>query len=114
MLTLDDDAGTTGDFTGTNHLDLAVSNTSDPLGTWTIYRLPVQDDGTAGHARPPLPAERGLRAVHRRLPAHRRRRQRLLHHDERVLVLPGPEFNAAQIYAFSKAALASGAARTSR
>ena len=45
-----------------------------------------------GHARPPLPAQEQRfrsRAVHRRLPAHRRRRQRLLPHDERVLVLPG-------------------------
>lgn len=35
-------------FTGTNHLDLAVSNSSDPAGSWTIYRIPVQDDGTDG------------------------------------------------------------------
>jgi hypothetical protein len=37
-----------GNFTGTNHLDLAVSNTGDPTGTWTIYRTPTQDDGTQG------------------------------------------------------------------
>jgi hypothetical protein len=37
-----------GRFIGPNHLDVAVSNTSDPTGTWTIYRIPVQDDGTAG------------------------------------------------------------------
>jgi len=37
-----------GAFTGQNHLDLAVSNTSNPTGTWTIYRIPVQDDGTQG------------------------------------------------------------------
>jgi len=35
-------------FTGTNHLDLAVSDTSDPAGTWTVYRIAVQDDGTQG------------------------------------------------------------------
>jgi len=35
-------------FTGTNHLDIAVSNTSDPTGTWSIYHIPVQDDGTQG------------------------------------------------------------------
>jgi hypothetical protein len=29
-------------------LDIAVSNTPSPLGTWTIYRIPVQDDGTQG------------------------------------------------------------------
>jgi hypothetical protein len=38
----------TGAFTGTNHLDIAVSQTSSPLGGWNIYRLPVQDDGTQG------------------------------------------------------------------
>ncbi len=35
-------------MTGRNHLDIAVSNSSNPLGTWTIYRVPVQDDGTEG------------------------------------------------------------------
>ena len=34
----------TGDFTGRNSLDIAV--TKKPTGTWRIYRLPVQDDGT--------------------------------------------------------------------
>jgi hypothetical protein len=38
----------TGDFTGTNHLDVAVSDTASPLGTWTVYRIPVQDDGSDG------------------------------------------------------------------
>ncbi len=37
-----------GAFTGTNHLDLAVSNSSNPLDGWTVFRIPVQDDGTAG------------------------------------------------------------------
>ncbi|TMA21619.1 MAG: hypothetical protein E6J85_07235 [Deltaproteobacteria bacterium] len=35
-------------LSGRNHLDIAVSNTASPLGTWTIYRVPVQDDGTEG------------------------------------------------------------------
>jgi len=39
---------TRGRFIGPNHLDVAVSNTSDPTGAWTIYRIPVQDDGTDG------------------------------------------------------------------
>lgn len=46
-LTLDTDPHT-GAFLGTNHLDLAVSNTSSPLGKWTIYSIPAQDDGTQG------------------------------------------------------------------
>jgi len=37
-----------GDFKGTNSLSLAVSNTGDPTGTWTVYNIPVQDDGTQG------------------------------------------------------------------
>jgi hypothetical protein len=38
----------TGDFLGTNHLDLAISNTSNPTGTWTTYKIPAQNDGTEG------------------------------------------------------------------
>src|SRR5437764_565034 len=38
----------TGDFTGRNTLYIAVSQTSSPLGSWTIYHLPVTDDGTEG------------------------------------------------------------------
>lgn len=47
VLTLDVDP-TTGNFLGSNHLDLAVSATSNPLGNWNVYRLPVQNDGTDG------------------------------------------------------------------
>src|SRR6266542_2651984 len=47
VLTLDR-VGTTGALSGKNHLDVAVSNTSNPTGAWTIYRVPVQDDGTDG------------------------------------------------------------------
>lgn len=47
VLTIDR-VGTTSAFAGTNHLDLAVSNTSDPTGSWTIYRIPVQNNGTDG------------------------------------------------------------------
>ncbi len=38
----------TGDFTGKNYLDLAVSNSSDPTGSWTVYRIPGMNDGTEG------------------------------------------------------------------
>lgn len=39
---------TSSALSGRNHLDIAVSDTSSPLGAWTIYRIPVQDDGTEG------------------------------------------------------------------
>jgi hypothetical protein len=43
-----DHVGTTAALAGTNHLDIAVSDTGNPLGSWTIYRLPVQNNGTQG------------------------------------------------------------------
>jgi len=44
---------TTGAFTHVNHLDLAVSQTSDPTGGWNIYRIDVTNDGTnAGGVNP--------------------------------------------------------------
>ena len=45
VLTLDVSAAS-GSFAGPNHLDLAVSQTASPLGKWTIYHIPVQDDGS--------------------------------------------------------------------
>lgn len=47
VLTLDQDP-TSGNFTGKNRLDLAVSTTSNPTGLWNRYALPVQNDGTQG------------------------------------------------------------------
>ncbi len=38
----------TGADLGPNHLDLAVSQTSSPLGAWNIYKIPAQNDGTEG------------------------------------------------------------------
>ncbi len=35
-----------GYLTGTNHLDLAVSNSGDPTGTWSLYTLDVTNDGS--------------------------------------------------------------------
>ena len=37
-----------GDLTGKNTLDIAVSKSSDPTGGWFLYRLPIQNDGTDG------------------------------------------------------------------
>ncbi len=47
VLTLDR-VGTTSALAGTNHLDIAVSQTADPTGAWNVYRIPVQNDGTEG------------------------------------------------------------------
>jgi len=105
-----------GGFLGPNHLDIAVSNSSDPTGSWTIYRLPVQDDGTAGtpnhhcgHDAPP--------------PAYRTNPDACLGDYPHIGIdatgfylttneyeFFGDTFVGAQLYAFSKAQLASGAA----
>ena len=47
VLTLDH-VGLTAATNGNNHLDIAVSDTGDPTGTWTVYQLAVQNNGTGG------------------------------------------------------------------
>ncbi len=47
VLTLDH-VGTTANLSGTNHLDIAVSQTSNPTGAWNLFKLPVQNNGTEG------------------------------------------------------------------
>ncbi|MGN6753854.1 MAG: hypothetical protein ACTHJJ_15035 [Intrasporangium sp.] len=43
----------TGAYTTQNHLDIAVSQSANPVGAWNIYRLNVTDDGTnAGGVNP--------------------------------------------------------------
>ena len=85
-----------------NHLDLAVSQTSNPTGSWNIYKIDVTNDGHEHRRRESGP-------VPRRLSAHRRRRERHLPHDELVSV-GRQRLRGAQIYALSKAQLAAGAA----
>lgn len=101
-------------FTGTNHLDLAVSNTSDPAGAWTIYRIPVQDDGTDGtpnhhcspgtSTAPPLPTN--PTACFGDYP-HIGSDANGIYLTTNEYSFFGPEFHGAQIYALSKAQLAS-------
>jgi hypothetical protein len=92
----------TGALTGPNHLDIAVSEGSSATsGNWTIYRLPVQDDGSQGTPNhgcslgpcigdyPHIGADANGFYV-----------------TTNEYSLFGPEFKAAQIYAFSKRALA--------
>ena len=106
-----------GDFTGTNHLDLAVSQTGNPAGAWTIYRLPVQDDGSQGtpnhgcrgippYGQPTLPTNpNACLGDYPHLGA-----------DANGVYLTtneysffGNDFHGAQVYAFPKAALAARA-----
>ncbi|HET9552938.1 MAG TPA: hypothetical protein VFP50_08230 [Anaeromyxobacteraceae bacterium] len=102
----------TGAILGPNHLDLAVSDGPSPLGTWTIYRLPTQDDGTQGtpdHGCSLNPDGTGHGPCFGDYPH--------LGADASALVLTtnefslfGPEFHGANVYALSKRALAAAAA----
>src|SRR3954465_7959613 len=46
VLTLDRAIPTSQALSGRNHLDIAVSDTSNPTGSWTIFKLPVQNDAS--------------------------------------------------------------------
>jgi hypothetical protein len=91
---------TTGAFTGANYLDIAV--TQKPTGSWRIYRLPVQDDGSEGTP------------VHPNCPCigdypHIGFDGYGFYITTNEYSFFGPEYNSAQVYAFDKKALATGA-----
>jgi hypothetical protein len=98
VLTLDVDPDT-GDFTLTNHLDIAVAK--DPLGTWTKYSLDATDNGNNGspiHPHCPCIGD----YPHIGVDSHG------FYITTNEYSFVGPEYNSAQIYAFSKRAFARG------
>jgi hypothetical protein len=107
VLTLDIDPGS-GAFLGSNHLDIAVSQSADPTGSWTIYRVPVQDDGTQGTPNHGCSGGPCIGDY-----PHIGADANGFYITTNEYSLFGPEFHGAQIYAFSKSALASNAASVS-
>jgi hypothetical protein len=111
VLTLDTRSNN-GHFIGTNHLDLAVSATSSPLGAWKIYTIPVQDDGTQG--TPDHGCTTGLDANGNPIGhgpclgdyPHIGADSNGFYITTNEYSFFGFDFHGAQIYAFSKAALA--------
>jgi len=102
----------TGAFTGKNHLDLAVSHTSNPTGSWTIYRLPVQDDGTDGtpdHGCPLNDDGTGHGPCLGDYPHIGADANGIYVTTNEYAFFPSFVYMGSQVYAFSKAALASGA-----
>jgi hypothetical protein len=95
-----------GTFTGRNTIDVAVSNTGDPTGDWTIYYVPAQNDGTEGtpnhgctlDGKTPGPCFQDY--------PHVGADQYGVYVSTNEYDLFGPNFNAAQIFAFSKQELA--------
>jgi hypothetical protein len=110
VLTLDRANNLTQGLSGTNHLDIAVSVTSSPLGAWNVYSLPVQDDGTQGTPNHHCtlgtnPAQGPCLGDYPHIGADTN--GFYVTTNEYNLVSPG--FHGAQIYAFSKRQMAAGA-----
>ncbi len=93
---------TTGAFTTVNHLDLAVSQTSNPAGLWNIYRTDVTNDGTNTGGVNPGPYLGDY--------PHIGADANGIYLTTNAYPWCCNGFSGAQIYAFSKAQLAAGAA----
>jgi hypothetical protein len=91
-----------GAFTHVNHLDIAVSQTSNPTGLWTIYRVDVTNDGTNSGGVNPGPYLGDY--PHIGADAYG------FYITTNAFPWCCNGFSGAQIYAFSKAELASSAA----
>jgi hypothetical protein len=112
VLTLDVNPST-GAFLGSNHLDIAVSQTSNPTGAWTIYRLPVQDDGTDGtpdHGCPANDDGTGHGPCLGDYPHIGADADGFYITTNEYAFFPAFVYMGAEVYAFAKAALAANAA----
>ena len=92
----------TGGFTTVNHLDIAVSRTADPTGLWNIYRVDVTNDGTNAGGVNPCPCLGDY--------PHIGADGNGFYVTTNAYPWATNGFDGAQIYAFSKAQLAAGAA----
>jgi hypothetical protein len=92
-----------GAYTHANHIDIAVSQTSNPTGSWNIYNVDVTNDGahnpSASNACPCLGDYPHIGAD-----------ANGFYVTTNAYPWGGNGFNGAQLYAFSKAQLAAGAA----
>jgi len=93
---------TSGAFTTVNHLDLAVSQTSNPTGSWNIYRIDVTNDGTNTGGSNPGPYLGDY--------PHIGADANGIYLTTNAYPWCCNGFSGAQIYALSKAQLAAGAA----
>jgi hypothetical protein len=91
-----------GAYTTVNHLDIAVSKTADPTAQWNIYRVDVTNDGTNTGGVNPGPYLGDY--------PHIGADANGFYITTNAYPWLGNGFGGAQIYAFSKAQLAAGAA----
>ena len=104
ITTLDVDAN--GDFNGKNTIDVAVSNSGNPQGAWTIYRVPAQNDGTDGTPDHGCTLDGTVHGPCFQDYPHIGADANGVYVTTNEYDLFGPSFNAAQIFAFSKKQLA--------
>jgi hypothetical protein len=100
VLTLEVNAS--GAFTTVNHLDIAVSQTAIPTGVWNVYRIDVTNDGTDAGGVNPGPYLGDY--------PHIGADANGFYITTNAYPWCCNGFSGAQIYAFSKAQLAAGAA----
>lgn len=100
-------AGTTSAFNGKNTIDVAVSNTGDPTGTWTVYYIPAQNDGTDGTPDHGCTLRDGVTPgpCFQDYP-HIGGDQNGIYITTNEYGLVGPNYNGSQVFALSKAQLA--------
>lgn len=105
------DVSPSGAYLGPNRLDLAVSTSPDPAGTWMRYRIPQQNDGSEGtpdHECDTGPSAAGATNPNAcvgdfpRIGADRYG----IYISTNEYSFFGDDYNGAQVYAISKAALA--------
>ena len=101
VLTLETDP-TTGAFTTVNHLDVAVSKSSDPTGPWSIYKIDVTNDGTNSGGVNPGPYLGDYPHIGADATG--------FYITTNAYPFNGTGFGGAQIYAMSKRQLAAGVA----
>jgi hypothetical protein len=95
-----------GNFNGKNTIDLAVSNSGDPTGTWTIYYVPAQNDGTDGTPNHGCTLDGSTPGPCFQDYPHIGADRNGLFVTTNEYDLFGPSYSAAQIFAFSKTQLA--------
>lgn len=100
---LGDDAG---NYNGKNMIDVAVSNTGDPTRAWTIYHVPAQNDGTDGTPNHGCTLDGTTPGPCFQDYPHIGADKYGVYISTNEYDLFGPNYSAAQVFAFSKAQLA--------
>jgi hypothetical protein len=95
-----------GNFNGRNTIDLAVSNSGDPTGAWTVYSVPAQNDGTEGTPDHGCTTDGSTHGPCFQDYPHIGQDANGVYVTSNEYDLFGPAFNAAQVFAYSKAQLA--------